>query len=42
MNLGGTFVDINAIRMKEKLDFGQSTGLRRDNRPKNQLTSEEV
>lgn len=34
LNIGGDYVDINAIRLKEKLDFGQPRGLRVDNRPK--------
>ncbi len=33
MNLITTNVDINAIKMKEKLDFGQTGVMRRDNRP---------
>lgn len=31
-------VDINAIKMKEKLDFGQTNGLRRENKPLANMT----
>jgi hypothetical protein len=34
-------VDINAIKFKEKLDFGTHNGLRRDQRPVPQLSAEE-
>lgn len=42
MNLITSNVDINQIKMMEKLDFGQSGGLRRDNRPLAILTPEEA
>lgn len=35
-------VDINAIKMKEKLDFGQTNGLRRDNKPVPVMTPQEA
>ena len=41
LNLISDKVDINAIKFKEKLDFGGSNGFRRDQKPKPQLTEEE-
>lgn len=42
MNLITQNVDINLIKQKEKLDFGQQNGLRKDMRPLPNLSNEEI
>ena len=42
MNMITQNVDINLLKMKEKLDFGQAGTFRKDNRPLEQMTKEEA
>jgi len=41
MNLITGNIDINAIKMKEKLDFGQQNGLRKNLKPVVELTPQQ-
>lgn len=42
MNMITTNIDVNELKMKEKLDFGQLNGLRRENKPLPSLTPEQM
>ena len=42
LNLITSNIDVNAIKMKEKLDFGKPNGFRRENQPKPILSAEEI